>query len=79
MGVGSQRHAPAALPLGITPISIVQQAGWVTGRSEKVRKISPPPGFHPRAVQPVASRYCDWAILANILFLEEFRKVIVCH
>jgi hypothetical protein len=27
-----------------------------------VRKISPPPGFDPRTVQPVASRYTDWAI-----------------
>jgi hypothetical protein len=29
-----------------------------------VRKISPPPGFDPRTVQPVASRYTDWAIPA---------------
>jgi hypothetical protein len=26
-----------------------------------VRKISPPPGFDPRTVQPVASRYTDYA------------------
>jgi hypothetical protein len=25
------------------------------------RKILPPPGFHPRTVQPVASRYTDYA------------------
>ena len=25
------------------------------------QKISPPPGFDPRNVQPVASRYTDWA------------------
>jgi len=31
------------------------------GRSEQVRKISPPPGFDPRTVQPVASRYTDHA------------------
>ena len=32
--------------------------GWVgpQGRSGQVRKISPPPGFDPRTVQPVASR-----------------------
>jgi hypothetical protein len=29
-----------------------------------VRKISPPPGFDPRAVQAVASCYTDWAIPA---------------
>jgi hypothetical protein len=32
------------------------------GRSTRVRKISPPPGFDPRTVQSVASRYTDWAI-----------------
>ena len=30
------------------------------GRSGQVLKISPPPGFDPRTVQPVASRYTDW-------------------
>jgi hypothetical protein len=33
------------------------------GRSEQVRKISPPPGFDSRTVQPVVSRYTDYAIL----------------
>jgi hypothetical protein len=35
------------------------------GQSQRVRKISPPLGFCPRAVQPVASRYTDWAILTH--------------
>jgi hypothetical protein len=30
-----------------------------------VRKISPPPGFDPRTVQSIASRYTDWAIQAR--------------
>jgi hypothetical protein len=34
------------------------------GRSGRVQKNSPPPGFDPRTVQPVASRYTDWAIPA---------------
>jgi hypothetical protein len=54
MGVGGQRHAPAALP----PVPIVQEAGWVL-------KISPQPWFDPRTVQLVASRYTDWAIPAH--------------
>jgi hypothetical protein len=29
------------------------------GRSGRLRKISPPPGFDPRIVQPVASRCTD--------------------
>jgi hypothetical protein len=35
--------------------------GWPQGRSGRVRKTSPPPEFDPRTVQPVASRYTDWA------------------
>jgi hypothetical protein len=34
-------------------------------RSGRVRKISPPLGFDPRIVQPVASRYTDYAIPAH--------------
>jgi hypothetical protein len=33
--------------------------------AERVRKISPPPGFDPLTVQPVASRYNDYAIPAH--------------
>ena len=60
MGAGGQRHAPVALPPGKT---------WYPGRqgrSGRVRKTSPPPGFDPRTVQPVASRYTDWAIPAHL-------------
>ena len=32
------------------------------GRSGRVGKITPPQGFDPRTVQPVASRYTNWAI-----------------
>ena len=35
------------------------------GRSGRVLKISPAPGFDPRPVQLVASRYTDWAIPAH--------------
>ena len=34
--------------------------------SVQVRKIPPPPGFDPRNIQPVASRYTDWAIPAHL-------------
>jgi hypothetical protein len=37
------------------------------GRSGRVRKISPPPGFDPRTVQLVASRSTDYAIPAHQL------------
>jgi hypothetical protein len=31
MEVSGQRHAPAALPPEINPVSIVQEAGWIPG------------------------------------------------
>ena len=41
--------------------------GWVDPRAGgRERKISPPPGFDPWTVQPVASRYADWAIQAPL-------------
>ena len=46
------------------PAPIVQEAVWAQARSGQVRKISPSPGFDPRTVQPVASRYINYAILA---------------
>ena len=64
MGVGGQRHAPAALPPGKSRYPLYRRMGESQGRSVRVRKISPPPGFDPRTVQSVASRYTDWAIPA---------------
>jgi hypothetical protein len=39
---------------------LYRRLGGPQDRSGRVRKISPPPGFDPRTVQPVASRYTDW-------------------
>jgi hypothetical protein len=48
------------------------------GRSGRVRKISPPPGFDPRTVQPVASRYTDCVIRpTNNILLSLRNKTIV--
>ena len=41
-----------------------RRLGGLQGRSEKVRKTSPPPEFDPRTDQHVASRYTDWANMA---------------
>ena len=55
-----------SLPLGMTRYLLYRRLGGPQGRSGQVRKISPPPpGFNPRTVQPVASRYTDWAIAAH--------------
>ena len=64
-GVGDQRHAPAALPSGKTWYPLYRRLGGPQDRSEQVWKISTPPGFDPRTVQPVARRYTDYAIPAH--------------
>ena len=83
--MGSQRHAPVALPPAKTRDSLCRRLGGPQCRSGRVRKISPPPGFDLPTVLPVASHYTDWAIPAPCFFevgtqfigsFEELRKVI---
>jgi hypothetical protein len=52
---------PGRFTPGKDPVPIVQEAGWAPGRSGRVRKISPSPGFDSRTVQSVVSRYTDRA------------------
>jgi hypothetical protein len=59
MGVGGQRHIPAALPAGKTRYPFYRKLGRPQGRSGQVRKFSPSPGFDPQSIQPVASYYID--------------------
>jgi hypothetical protein len=65
MGVGGQLHAPATLPPGMTWYPLYRRLGRPQGRSGRVREISPSPGFDPRTLQPVASRYTEYAIPAH--------------
>jgi hypothetical protein len=58
-GLGGQRHAPVALSPGKTRYPLHRRLIGPQGGSGRVRKISPPPGFDPHTVQPVASRYTD--------------------
>ena len=44
-----------------TRYPLSRRLGGPQGRSGQVRKISPPLGFDPRTVQPVTSRYTDYA------------------
>jgi hypothetical protein len=69
--VGGQRHAPAALPLGKSRYPLYRRLGGPQGRSGRVLKISPPPGFDPQTVQQVASRYTDCAIADFVINLRE--------
>jgi hypothetical protein len=66
MGVGGQRHAPAALPTGKTRYPLYRRLGGHQGRSGRVRKKSLPMSFDPRTAQPIACRYADWAFPAHV-------------
>jgi hypothetical protein len=66
MGWVVNAHAPAALHPGKTRYPLYKRLGDLRGRSGRVREISPAPEFDPRTVQPVASRYTDWAIAAHL-------------
>jgi hypothetical protein len=50
MGVGGQRHAPAALPPGKRRYPFYKMLSGPQDRSGRMRKISTPPGFDPRTV-----------------------------
>jgi hypothetical protein len=60
-----QRHAPA-IPTGRSRYPLNRKLGGLHSRSGWRRKISLPPGFDLRTVQPVTSRYTDYAIPALI-------------
>ena len=80
MGEGGQHHAPVALPPVKTRNPLYRRLGGLQDLSGRMRKISPPPGFDPRTVQPVASRYTDWAIPAAKITLhrsQNFRNIMM--
>ena len=54
-------HPGRSLHPGKTRYPLYRRLFGPQGRSEQVRKISPPPEFDYRTVQPVASRYTDYA------------------
>jgi hypothetical protein len=65
--VGGQHHALAALLPGKTCYPLYRRLGGSQDRSGQLRKISPPLGFDPRTVQPVASRCIAYAIPAHFI------------
>ena len=75
-GEGSASRPGCSLPPGKTRYPLYRRLGGPQGRSGQVRKISPPPGFDPRSVQPVASRYTNYAIRPTTVSLV---KVKLCN
>jgi len=57
------------LPPGKKRYPFYMSLGGPQGRSGHVRKISPTPGFDPQTLQPVTSRYTDWAIPVHIVII----------
>ena len=87
MWVVSVTPRPLFTP-GKTLYPLYRRLGGPQGRSGQVRKISPPPGFVLRTVQPVAIRYTDLAtgpmilcllaiLLFQFLFLTVFKSVFL--
>ena len=62
--MGGQHHGPAALPPEETRYQLYRRLGGPQSPSGQVGKNSPSPGFDPRIIQLVASRYTAWAIPA---------------
>jgi len=60
MGGGWSTPRPGRFTPRKDPVLIVSRLGGPQSQSERMRKISISPGFDPRTVQPVASRYTDW-------------------
>jgi hypothetical protein len=75
-GEGSASRPGRSLPPGKTRYPLYRSPGGPQGGSGQVRKISPPPGFDPRTVKPVASRYTVYTTRPT----EELCTAgIICH
>jgi hypothetical protein len=59
-GEGSASRPGRSLPPGKTRYPLYRRLRGPQGRSGQLREISPPPGFYPRTVQPIANRYTDY-------------------
>jgi hypothetical protein len=60
-GEGSASRPGRSLPPGKTRYPLYRRLGGPQGHSGQVRKSSPTPGFEPRTVHPLTSRYTDYA------------------
>jgi len=74
--VRGQRHARPLFTPGDDTVPIVQEAGWAPGPVSTGLENLVPPGLDPRTVQPVASRYTDWATPPTQHNEDIFKKII---
>ena len=73
--VGGQRDAPATLLPGKTQYPLYRRLGGPQGQSGQVWKISLPPGFNPRTIQPIVSRYTDYATQLLVVHVSAINTV----
>jgi hypothetical protein len=77
--MGGQSHASAALPPVKSRYPLYARLDGSKNRSERVRKIWPPPEFDPRTNNPVAIRYTDRAIPAHPLPQHWMKESVHLH
>ena len=77
-GWGVSVWSGRTLPPEKTRYPLYRRQSGPEGRSGQVRKISPPPGFDPRTVQPVASRYTDYATKPTLFQRNIYIYISVC-
>ena len=72
-GEGSVSHPGLSLPLGKTRYPLYRRLGGPPGWTGAENLA--PPGFDPRTVQPLASRYTDYATRPTIVLLMDIIAV----
>ena len=77
-GEGSASCPGRSLPPGKTRYPLYRRLGGPQGRFGQVRKNSPPLGFDPRTVQPVASRYTDYSNRPTTIDITRVKIFWVC-
>ena len=75
MGVGGQRHAPAALPPGKRPGTHYTEAGWAPGPVWTGAENLSPTGIRPPNRPARSESLTDWAIPAH---LNSINTKIIC-
>jgi hypothetical protein len=65
----THKYNATTRPPGRTWYPLYRRLSGPQGRSGRVQKISPPPAFDPQTIRPVASRYTEYAIPAQYIYI----------
>jgi hypothetical protein len=75
MGVGGQRHAPAAFTTGKDPVPIVQEAGWAPGLVWMGSENLAPTGKICRVTQRIKMHHLHPSVDRSITIGWKLRKI----